>query len=183
MWGSRVGQAWQEKDVAASGEVEPVARVFCQGPNYSVTEDGMIATKDSHTMKWDASVLGPEMPPGSAASVKLLTTNVIFVGLAPNSINRKGSDNFKECGVYLYCNSPLTKYSKEAEHGVPFSNGIKATLGSIIGISLTTDGDVNYTVDGVPLGTAFRIPVDDEAEEYRLAVLMHSCGDAVELVY
>ena len=152
------------------------------GPNYYVgPESGRVATTTVNGFY--TTILGESCLEPNAVndwSVRVINTfgSDLYIGLAPNTINRAEKHNEYKPGWYIYCNS-----GKVYSCGKKFSYGDGGIIraGSTVSVHVDTKkGEVSFSVDEKRFGTAFTgLPLNTPLVP---VVLAYNKGDSVEIL-
>ena len=156
------------------------------GPNYTLSEGSMIATKGSSGC-WDCTVVGSvPLPPNQVSEWKVkLRSDIckngnswdVLIGVGLNAINQSTTNNYNSCWSFICGRSRLSIMSGSETR---YRDG-QLKNGDVVGVRMdTSKGELSFSVNGTDYGVACRdIPTNEELVP---VVMMYSPGNSVELI-
>ena len=140
------------------------------GPNYSLNENKLIATKTSGGADYNCIILGDEtLPKNSIVSWKIKLKNFpsnivnfdwdMLIGIGPENLNQNKSNPYNSCWTFLCASSQI---SIKAGNPTTYKTG-KLKTNDIVEVKMdTSKGILSFGVNGVDYGIACEnIPVDN----------------------
>ena len=157
------------------------------GPNYTLSNNDLIATKTSGGSAHNCNILGDIILPKNRINrwkikLKKFTPQdyqwTILVGVGPSDLNQNEGNPYNHTWTFL-CG-----YSKiSIKSGSPSDyNGHNGQLkeGDIVEVIMNTiNGELSFSINGVNYGIACRIPLDIELSPF---VNIYHQGESIELL-
>ena len=157
---------------------------FKNGLNYSVSENGLIATKNSGTENnWDCTITGDkEIPKNKISKWKIRINETknsqIIIGIGPQNPNNKSNFN-SDCWTF-YCNDShkIIKSTSTSDYN---GHSGKLKKGDIVEVTIDRIlGNLSFAVNDSDYGIACSdIPKDDILYP---VIILENMNDAVELI-
>ena len=160
---------------------------FKEGLNYTISNNGLIATKTSGGDLWNCTVIGDkEIPKNKISKWKIKINNFkiknnswnILIGVGPKNVNNE--DNFyNSCLSFICGNSQISNKSGGSTKYNNHSGKLKE--GDIIEVIVDRlNGDLSFSINNINYGlTNIKIP---EYEELYPIVLINDEKQIVELI-
>ncbi len=150
--------------------------IFKEGTNYTVTNDGKIATRNEES-EFDCTIIGnKEIPKNKISQWKLKINsdfkNAFIIGIGPENINKE-KDFYKKCWSFDCCNCRLIlKSSSYSDYND--NNKFKLKKDDIITIEVNRiDHALSFFINNINFGVASsNIPINDKL--YPIVILYDS---------
>ena len=161
---------------------------FKNGKNYSLSENGLVATKTSGGKEWNCIISGDRTIPKNKISkwkIKLINFEFsgdfeynILIGIGPE-IKENSLDFYKEC--WTFCCGTSQKVIKSTNPSKYLNNSGKLKEGDIIEVTLDrTSGNLSFAVNDFDYGIACsQIPKEDNL--YPIIMLYYQ-NQKIELI-
>ena len=159
---------------------------FKQGSNYSITNNGLIATKSSGGNQWNCVIMGDKEIPKNKISKWKIKINEnkknqnnmdIFIGIGPKSFN---NNLYSECWSIYSSSSKVSIYNKSTSSDY---NNLKDNIkkGDIIEVIVDRkSGNLSFVINNINHGIACsNIPKEDILYP---TVVLYEQGLSVEIV-
>ena len=140
---------------------------FKPGKNYSVSDNGLIATKNNGGNNWNCTIIGNREIPKNRISkwkIKLNSSTKqswdILIGIGPDNPNNE-KDFYNKCWTFLSSNSQIINKSNGTSNY--YKNKERLKKGDIVEVLVDRKiGNLSYAVNGLNYGLACsEIPKDD----------------------
>ena len=157
------------------------------GPNYNLSQNNIIATKDSGGNSWNCNILGDFILPKNKISkwkIKLKKYSsqsgngwYVLIGVGPSNLNQNSNNNYNNCWTFICGGYGLSLKSGSSTN---YCDNIKTKEGDIIEVIMNCiNGDLSFSVNDSNCGVACRIPLVIDLSP---VVLIHDQGDSIELL-
>ena len=141
---------------------------FKNGENYSVSNNGLIATKTGGGDDWNCTIIGDkEIPKNKVSKWRIRINNFkirfntwnILIGIGPDNPNNK-RDFYKECLSFICGNSMLSIKSSSQSN---YNKNEKLKKGDIIEVIVDRKaGSLSFSINDSNYGIAYsQVPKDD----------------------
>ena len=157
------------------------------GPNYILSNDDLIATKNSGGYKYNCNILGNILPKNriNKWKIKLKKFNKnnfydwnVLIGVAPSNIN-PNEENLYQKTWTLICGSLNVSIKNGSQTNYKNNKDILKE-GDIVEVIMNTiTGELSFSVNGENLGVACKIPLDIDLSPF--ALIKHE-GDSLEIL-
>ena len=157
---------------------------FKEGQNYSVSENGLTASKISEGTTWDCSIFGDkEIPKNRISKWKIKLNEIgsdcnIIIGIGPQNPNNK-TNFYQYCySFYCYNSQKIIKSGSPSDYN---GHSEKLKKGDIVEVIVDRkSGNLSFAVNDIDYGLAHsKIPKDDTL--YPVVMLEYK-GQKVELI-
>ena len=157
------------------------------GPNYKLSQNNLIATKESGGNTWNCSILGDFILPKNKISkwkIKLKKFSLqsgngwyILIGVGPSNLNQNYNGNYYNCWTFICGGCGL---SLKSGSSTDYCGNKKLKEGDIIEVIMNNiNGELSFSVNDSNCGVACRIPLDIDLSP---VVLINDQGDSIELL-
>ena len=158
-----------------------------KGPNYTLSNNDLIATKTSGGDNYNSNVLGDIIIPKNQISkwkIKLIKFSyanldwTILIGVSPSNINQKENDLYNKTWTFICGSSNVsiksgsqTPYKRKKE---------RLKEGDIIEVIMNTiNGELSFSVNDVNYGIACTIPTNIDLSPF---ISLYNESDSIELL-
>ena len=161
--------------------------VWKNGTNYKLSQNNLIATKESGGDDWNCSILGDCILPKNKISklkIKLKKFSkrsgngyYILIGVGPSNLNQNSTTNYNNCWTFICGGYGL---SLKSGSGTTYCGNKKAKEGDIIEVIMNTiNGELSFSLNDYNCGVACKIPLEPDLSP---VVLICDQGDSIELL-
>ena len=158
---------------------------FRQGPNYSLNDNGLIATKENGN-DFNCTIIGEKPIPKNIKSSWKIRLNkfgntsydwTIIIGIGPNNENNE-KNFYNKCWSFVCDTSCLIKKGENIKY---FNYSGKLKNGDIVGVFVDRqEGTLSFSVNNKNYGIAFS-EIPKEEELYPIVIIFPQ-GNIVEIV-
>lgn len=156
------------------------------GPNYSLSNNDLIATKTKGGQIHCCNILGDIILPKNKINkwkikIKKFAYSdyewTILIGISPFNLNQNMSNPYEKAWTFLCGSSKLSINSGSQRDYIGKKERLKE--GDIIEVILNTNGELSFSVNDVNYGVACKIPMDIDLSPF---VNLYKEGDSIELL-
>ena len=156
------------------------------GPNYSLSNNDLIATKTKGGQSHCCNILGDIILPKNKINkwkikIKKFVYSdyewTILIGISPFNLNQNMSNPYEKAWTFLCGSSKLSINSGSQRDYIGKKERLKE--GDIIEVILNTNGELSFSVNDVNYGVACKIPMDIDLSPF---VNLYKEGDSIELL-
>ena len=158
------------------------------GPNYTLSNNDLIATKTNGGNKYNCNILGDIILPKDKINkwkIKLQTFSNpsnngldILIGVGPSNLNQNGTCLYNKTWTFI-CGYSLISIKSGSAKEYNGHNG-KLKEGDIVEVIMNTiNGELSFSVNDNNYGIACKIPLDIDLSPF---ISIYDQGDSVEVI-
>ena len=156
------------------------------GPNYILSNNDLIASKNSGGNNLNCNILGNILPKNKRnkwkIKLKKFTKNNcdwnVLIGVAPSNINQNEENLYQKTWT-LICGSLNVSIKSGSQTNYKNNKDILKEGGIVEVFMNTITGELSFSVNGENLGVACKIPLDIDLSPF--ALIKHE-GDSLEIL-